>query len=352
MQWLLSLGSWPTVNLEDARRKTVEARGTLTDGGDPSRGRHRAADTLSTIAETWASKQGWAPSTGKRERYPLAQWLPALGCIPAAALAPADIRPVILDIEAAGSGENAHRVRAQIGRVMRYAVGLGRAERDVAADLSDLLAPVQSETYATLTKPEDIAELMRAIDGYNGDPSTVYALRVLPLLSTRPGELHNARWPEFDLHGAEPLWRIPGERMKMRRKNPGEHLVPLSTQAVKLLKELHAITGTGELLFPGLVPGEPISDATINYALRRMGYGPDRIVGHGFRAMASTQLNEQGYTPDIVELQLAHKDSSVRAIYNRSTRLPERRAMMQAWSDYLGGLKAGANVVSCRRLGA
>jgi integrase len=351
VQRLLSLGSWPTVNLDDARRKTIEARGTLTDGGDPARGRHRAADTLSTIAETWAGKQGWAPSTEKRERYLLAQWLPALGSIPAAALTPADIRPVILDIEAAGHGEIARRVRAQIGRVMRYAVGLGRADRDVAADLSDLLAPVQSEKYATLTKPEDIAELMRAIDGYNGDPSTVYALRLLPLVFTRPGELRNAKWVEFDLEGPEPLWRIPGERMKMRRKNPGEHLVPLSRQAAALLKALHGITGTGELLFPGLVPGKPISDATINYALRRMGYGPDRIVGHGFRAMASTQLNEQGIPPDVIELQLAHVDSSIRAIYNRATRLPERRKMMQGWADYLDALKAGGNVVPFRRGG-
>lgn len=351
MQRQLSLGSWPTVNLDDARRKTVEARGTLTDGGNPARGRHRAADTLSTIAETWAGKQGWAPSTEKRERYLLAQWLPALGSIPAAALTPADIRPVILDIEAAGHGEIACRVRAQIGRVMRYAVGLGRADRDVAADLSDLLAPVQSQKYATLTMPEDIAELMRAIDGYNGDPSTAYALRLLPLVFTRPGELRNAKWVEFDLEGPEPLWRIPGERMKMRRKNPGEHLVPLSRQAAALLKALHGITGTGELLFPGLVPGKPISDATINYALRRMGYGPDRIVGHGFGAMASTQLNEQGIPPDVIELQLAHVDSSIRAINNRATRLPERRKMMHGWADYLDALKAGGNVVPFRRGG-
>jgi len=200
---------------------------------------------------------------------------------------------------------------------------------------------VQSEKYATLTKPEEIGELMRAIDGYTGDPSTMAALRILPLVFTRPGELRNARWHEFDLDGREPLWRIPGERMKMRRKSPGEHLVPLSTQATALLKKLRTITfndPTG-LLFPGLVPGKPISDATLGQALRRLGYGPDRIVPHGFRAMASTQLNERGFPPDVIELQLAHRDSSVRAVYNRSTRLPERRAMMQAWADYLDTLK-------------
>jgi integrase len=346
----LSFGAWPTILLDRAREKATEARATLTEGTDPARGHRRGSgETMGALAATWAGRQGWAKSTDKRERYLMAQWLPSLGDIPAAALTPADIRPVILDIEKAGHGEIARRVRAQIGRVLRYAVGLGRAERDVAADLGDVLAPVQSEKYATLTKPGDIADLMRAIDSYGGDPSTVYALKILPLVFTRPGELRNAKWAEFNLDSAEPLWRIPGERMKMRRKNPGEHLVPLSNQAVKLLKELRTITGTGALLFPGLVPGKPISDATINYALRRMGYGPDRIVGHGFRAMASTQLNEQGYAPDIIELQLAHKDSSVRAIYNRSTRLPERRAMMQAWANYLDGLKAGGdNVVTLR----
>ena len=159
------------------------------------------------------------------------------------------------------------------------------------------------------------------------------------------------RWPEFDLDGPDPLWRIPGERMKMRRKNPGEHLVPLSRQAAALLTELRTITGHDPhgLLFPGLVPGKTISENTLNQALRRMGYGPDKIVSHGFRAMASTALNEQGHAPDLIELQLAHHDSSVRAIYNRSTRLPERRAMMQSWADYLDALRTGANVVPFRR---
>ena len=343
----LSFGPWPDITVEAAREKATDARAALRDGKDPARG-HRAArggiegETMDALAAAWAARQAWAPSTEKRERYLLTHWLPELGSIPARALTPQDIRPVVLGIEGRGRGEDAHRVRAQIGRVLRYAVALGHAERDVAADLGDVLAPVQSEKYATLTKPAEIAELMRAIHSYNGDPSTMCALRLLPLVFTRPGELRNARWPEFDLDGAEPLWRIPGERMKMRRKNPGEHLVPLSTQVVALLKKLRMVTWDNAqgLLFPGLVPGKPISDATLGQALRRLGYGPDRIVPHGFRAMASTQLNEQGFAPDIIELQLAHRDSSVRAIYNRSTRLPERQAMMQAWADYLDALRA------------
>ena len=308
---------------------------------------------MGVLAAAWADKQSWAPSTEKRERYLLAQWTPALGSIPARALTPADIRLVVLGIEAEGHGENARRVLAQIGRVLRYAVSLGHAERDVAADLGDVLGAVQSEKFATLTKPAEMAELMKAIYTYGGDASTVYCLRILPHVFTRPGELRNARWPEFDLDVPEPLWRIRSERMKMRRKNPGEHLVPLSMQAGALLKELRTITGTNVhgLLFPGLLPGKPISDATLGQALRRLGYGPDRIVPHGFRAMASTALNEQGHAPDLIELQLAHRDSSVRAIYNRSTRLPERRAMMQSGSDYLDALRTGANVVLFRRPG-
>ena len=353
---LLSLGPWPDITLDAAREKAAEARPALHDGKDPARG-YRAArggiadETMGVLAAAWANKQAWAPSTEKRERHLLALWTPKLGDIPARALTPADIRPVVLAIERDGYPENARRVLAQIGRVLRHAVALGHAERDVAADLGDVLALVQSEKYATLTKPAEIAELMLAIYTYNGDPSTCYCLRILPLVFTRPGELRNARWPEFDLDGRDPLWRIPGERMKMRRKNPGEHLVPLSTQAAALLKELRTITGHDPhgLVFPGLVPGKPISENTLNQAVRRMGYGPDKIVSHGFRAMASTALNEQGHAPDLIELQLAHHDSSVRAIYNRSTRLPERRAMMQSWADYLDALRTGANVVPFRR---
>jgi len=195
---LLSLGPWPDITLDAAREKAAEARPALHDGKDPARG-YRAARggidgaALGVLAAAWADKQAWAPSTEKRERYLLAQWTSRLGAIPARALTPADIRPVVLAIERDGYPENARRVLAQIGRVLRHAVALGHAERDVAADLGDVLAPVQSEKYATLTKPAEIAELMRAIYTYSGDPSTCYCLRILPLVFTRPGELRNAR---------------------------------------------------------------------------------------------------------------------------------------------------------------
>lgn len=175
----LSFGGWPAVTLDAAREKATEARAALRAGHDPARG-HRAArggiagETMGALAAAWADRQTWAPSTEKRERYLLAQWTPKLGDIPARALTPGDIRPVVLSIEADEYGENARRVLSQIGRVLRHAVALGLAERDVAADLGDVLAPVQGEKYATLTKPTDIAELMKAIYTYGGDPSTVY----------------------------------------------------------------------------------------------------------------------------------------------------------------------------------
>ncbi len=367
VQQVLALGRHGSlgdeVTLERARELAAEARARLKVGHDPMSDRRRSrgveANSLRALAEEWAGKQPWEPRTARRERQILAHWLPALGSFPASSLLPADIRPVLLEIEASGRGDTAHRVRAQIGRVLRYGVVRGLCERDVAADLRGLLAPVHAEQYATLTKPEEIGELMRAIESYSGDPSTEYALKILPLGFVRPGELRNARWAEFDLNGsvdvgasgspelaptAGPLWRIPGERMKMRRKNPGEHLVPLSRQAVMLLTELQTISGgdSNGLLFPGLVRGKPISDATLGQALKRLGYGPDRIVPHGFRAMASTQLNEQGFAPDLIELQLAHVDTSVRGIYNRATRLQERREMMQWWSDRLDALRTSA----------
>ncbi len=365
VQQVLALGRYGSladeVGVERARELAAEARAQLKVGRDPMGDRRRGgggqASSLRALAEEWADKQPWEPRTARRERQILAHWLPALGSLAASSVLPADIRPVLLAIEASGRGDTAHRVRAQMGRVLRYGVVRGVCERDVAADLRGLLAPVHAEQYATLTKPEEIGELMRAIDAYSGDPSTEYALKILPLVFVRPGELRNARWSEFDLNGrvdagvsgsqglaptAGPLWRVPGERMKMRRKNPGEHLVPLSRQAVMLLTDLQAITGgdPNGLLFPGLVRGKPISDATLGQALKRLGYGPDRIVPHGFRAMASTQLNEQGFPPDLIELQLAHVDSSVRGVYNRATRLQERCEMMQRWGNWLDALRA------------
>ena len=344
---LLSFGAWPLVTLDAARRRTLDARSKLVSGEDPGNNtaRRQIGMLMSTFTEEWADRQRWAATTRMREEYLIRQWTPRLGNIPVTALTSEHIQEAILEIERAGHCENAHRALSQISRVLRYVISLKKIERNVAEDVGDVLTPVESTPYATLTKPKEIGELLRAIDAYSGDPSTMYSLRILPHVFTRPGELRNATWDEFDLEGITelgPIWRIPAARMKMRRKNPRDHLVPLSTQTVRLLTELRALTGYGSLVFPGTISGKPISNATVNYALRRLGYGPDRIVGHGFRAMASTQLNELGVDPDIIELQLAHKDSSVRAIYNRAIRIEDRQAMMQKWSDYLDKLKADA----------
>jgi integrase len=224
--------------------------------------------------------------------------------------------------------------------VFRYAVQTERAAHDVTADLRGALAPVVSEHHAAITEPVRIGELLRAIDGYTGHGATAYALKLAPLLFVRPGELRHAEWPEFDLDGPEPQWRIPAEKMKMGE----QHLVPLSKQAVALLRELQPLTGRGPYLFPSIRSRtRPMSDNTVNAALRRLGYTSKEMTGHGFRSLASTCLNEQGYHPDLIELQLAHAErNKVRAAYNKAQRLPERRKMMQAWSDYLDQLVAGS----------
>lgn len=228
--------------------------------------------------------------------------------------------------------------------MFRYAIATGRATRDISADLRGALAPRTTKNYAAITDPAKVGELLRAIDGYDGQPTTTAALRLAPYVFVRPGELRAAEWSEFLLDGPEPEWRIPSERMKM-----GEaHIVPLSRQAVAILRELRPITGTGRFVFPAIGGGgRPLSENTLNGGLRRLGYSGDQMTAHGFRSVASTLLNERGVNPDLIELQLAHAERNrVRAAYNRALRLAERRVMMQEWSDYLDMLREG--VVSAR----
>ena len=274
---------------------------------------------------------------------------PYIGSRPIAKLSAVDVLKVLKRIEGRGIHETAHRTRQRCAQVFRYAVQTARAERDPTVDLKGALAPVAKEHHAAITEPARIGELLRAIDGYAGHVVTAYALKLAPLLFVRPGELRHAEWPEFDLDSAEPLWRIPAEKMKMRE----QHIVPLATQALGLVRELQSVTGRGRYVFPSLRSGSrPMSENTVNAALRRLGYSTDEMTGHGFRSLASTCLNEQGYHPDLIELQLAHTErNQIRAAYNKAQRLPERRKMMQAWGDYLDGLRAGANVVSLRRAG-
>jgi integrase len=349
---LISLGAYPDVALKRAREKRDEARRLLADGIDPSAQRRasRAAllETFEGVAREWLALQSksLAPETisilGARLHSAL---YPYLGSRPIGSITAQELLGALRRIEARGRHETAHRVRALAGRVLRYAVATGRAQHDVAADLKDALAPVKSKNFASVTDPVRVGELLRAIHGYSGHPVTALALKLAPLVFVRPGELRAAEWSEFDLANAE--WRIPGARMK--RGEP--HLVPLARQALAILREAEPLARGGRYLFPSLrTRDRPMSNNTINAALRRLGYTSEEQTGHGFRTMASTLLNEQGFPPDVIELQLAHAErNKVRAAYNKAQRLPERRKMMQAWADYLDGLRAGGQVVPIKR---
>lgn len=349
---LLCLGQYPDVSLKRAREKRDEARTLVADGIDPSAKkkaeRKASADTFDAIAREWLALQSYKPKTMAKAQWLLDDWLiKYLGARPIRTITAAEILAVCRRLEAQGKRETAHRLRALASRVIRYAVSTGRADRDPTQDLRGALAPIIVTNHAAVTEPKKIGELLRAIADYQGQPGTMAALKLAPLTFVRPGELRAAEWSEFDLDGDDPQWRIPGSRMKM-----GEtHLVPLSRQAVAILRELQSITGDGKYLFPSLRSSlRCISDNTVNAALRRLGYSKDEMVGHGFRSMASTCLNEQGWHPDLIELQLAHAErNKVRAAYNRAERLAERRKMMQSWADYLDSLKAGAKVIPIKR---
>lgn len=347
---LLSLGTYPEVSLKLARERRDRARELVAAGRDPSAQRQadRAAqaDTFEHIAREWLlqQKHALAPATyGKKLGWFEDFLFPHIGRHAIASLTAPDLLKVLKRIEERGIHETAHRARSLAGNVFRYAIVTGRAERDISADLRGALKPVAVKNRSAITMPSQIGELLRRIHAYHGQPATEAALKLAPLLFVRPGELRRAEWSELHLDGKKPEWRIPPAKMKMR----DEHLVPLSTQAVEILRDLEPITGGGgRYVFPSIRGADrPISENTVNLALRAMGYTGDEMTGHGFRAMASTLLNEQGFAPDVIELQLAHKERDVvRAAYNRATRLDERRKMMQAWADYLDELRVGKSV--------
>lgn len=347
---MVSLGVYPDVPLKLARERRDEMRKLIAVDVDPAAQRRaeRAghANTFKAIADEWIKKQNFAAATLEKAEWTFRDLLyPYVGSRPIAAITAPEILGVLRRLEERGKHETAHRTKQRASQVFRYAIATGRAERDPTADLRGALAPIVVTNRAALTDPRAVAALLRAIDGYVGQPSTEYALKLAPLVFTRPGELRAAEWSEIDLGAAE--WRIPAPRMKMREL----HIVPLARQAVELLQKLHSITGSARYLFPSLrTPTRPISENTLGAALRRLGFSKDEMTAHGFRAMASTLLNEQGFPPDVIELQLAHAErNEVRAAYNRASRLAERRKMMQAWADYLDGLRVGANVAPFRR---
>lgn len=349
----LSLGVYPDVGLKDARQRRDDARKLLANGIDPGENRKavkatktdRATNSFEVIAREWFSKNSttWSHDHGIRIIRRLERDIfPWIGGKPIAEIKAKELLETLRRIEERGAVETAHRALQNCGQVFRYAIATGRAERDPSPDLKGALPPVKQSHHAAITNPKAIAELLRAIDGYQGTFVTKCALRLAPLLFVRPGELRKAEWSEIDLDNAE--WNIPAERMKMREP----HLVPLCSQALDILRDLHAQTGNWRYVFPGArTISRPMSENAVIAALRRMGYAKDEMSGHGFRAMARTILDEVlGVRTDFIEHQLAHAvlDPNGRA-YNRTTHLGERRKMMQLWADYLDKLKAGAEII-------
>lgn len=349
----LSFGIYPLVSLVQAREKRDEARKLKTEGIDPGQFKREekqtkaseAANTFERVARAWLGKSAAkrAESTHKKSVTLLEQDIfPAIGQMPISAIKPTDVLEALRKIERRGALETTSKARRLCSQVFKYAVAEGLIERDATADIGGALATAEKKHYAAITAPKQAGELMRAIEGYQGNIYSVAALKLSPLVFVRPGELRAAEWSEIDLDAAE--WRIPASKMKMKT----DHLVPLSTQAVEILRNVQAVSGRGKYVFPSLRTGERcMSENTVAAALRRMGYDSETMTAHGFRAMARTIMDEVlGERVDLIEHQLAHavKDPNGRA-YNRTAHLPARRQMMQRWADYLDKLKAGADVI-------
>ena len=346
---LLSLGTYPDVNLKVARERRDEARRLLVAGIDPGAHRKaqksaradRVANSFETVAREWYGKHApnWAANHADRiiRRFER-DIFPWIGGRPIAEIAAPDLLAVLRRIEERGAIETAHRALGNCGQVFRYAIATGRAERDPSQDLRGALPPAKGGHFAATTDPNRVAEILLAMDGYQGAFTVRCALRLAPLVFVRPGELRKAEWAAIDLDAEE--WRYTVT------KTNTPHIVPLSRQAVEILRELHPLTGRGRFVFPSArSAARPMSDNAILAAMRRMGIGKEEMSGHGFRAVARTILDEVlGVRPDYIEHQLAHavRDPNGRA-YNRTAHLPERRKMMQQWADYLDQIKAGAD---------
>ena len=350
---LLSFGTFPEIGLSDARTYREDARELVAKGIDPSAARKAAkaakaesnANSFEVVAREWIGlqKNKWSPANTKVVTRQLENDIfPWIGKRPIAELKAPELLKVLRRMEERGVLDSAHRARTIAGQVFRYAIATGRTERDIAADLSGALAQPKKKHLPAITEPKKVAELLRAIDAFEGSLVVKCALRLAPLFFVRPGELRKAEWCEIDFDASE--WNIPAEKMKMKQP----HLVPLSTQAIEILSELQPLTGNGRYVFRGArSAARPLSDMALSAAIRRLGYEQGEMTPHGFRAMARTILDEVlQVRPDFIEHQLAHavRDANGRA-YNRTSHLAERRKMMQLWADYLDALKTGANVV-------
>ena len=342
-QKLLSLGVYPEVSLKDARKKRDDAKKLLAQNIDPSEAKKeekrlsilQAANTFEIVANEWLSKRtNLGSKTLKTYQHYLSYAFEAFGYKPVHEVTSPDVLAVCRKLEAKGTIETAHRVKATCGQVFRYAIATGRATYEPTQALKGALQPVITTHQAAIVDPLLVARLMQDIQGYEGHYTTVYALKLAPLVFVRPSELRGAKWADIDLDAKE--WRY------FINKTKTEHFVPLSTQAVKLLADLKAISSNSPYVFPSIRSNQrTMSENTINAALRRLGYTKDEMCGHGFRAMARTILDEVLGCPfEVIEMQLAHavKDANGRA-YNRTKYREQRHKMMQHWSDYLDGLR-------------
>lgn len=358
---LLALGVYPTVGLKAAREGRDEARKALARGEDPgelrkaakAQAEHEARNTFRSVADDWLKHQAprWAPGTLATIEQSLKTYIfPTLGARPMAQIKPREVAAAVRAIEEKGAGEAAARVLQRVKAIYRFGVVHERIETNPMLDLrpAELLKPRQVRHRAALSDRE-LPAFLAALDAYEGDPTTKAALRFLMLTAVRPGELRGARWAEIHEDAAQ--WRIPADRMKMKEA----HLVPLSAQALAVLKAQRAISGDQELVFPSpFYPGKPLSENTLNGALTRMGYGSaGGHTAHGFRALFSTVANECGHDADVIERQLAHAErNEVRAAYHRAAYVEERTRLMQWWADYLDGRKSGKVLGFARKVAA
>lgn len=342
---LISLGPYPTVSLKEARERATAARKTLESGTDPSAERKReknmTQNTFEMVAREWHAMKSakWTASYAEATLNRMQRNLfPFIGSRPVNEVTAPEILTLLRKVEARGQVGTAHALKHVCSGVMRYAIATGRAERDPAADLRGALAPHLKKHRPALTAPESVGNLMHSIYNYQGSLVVRSALQLLALTFCRSVEIREAEWKEFDFD--DKLWRIPAERMKMKR----DHLVPLSRQAIAVLEKLRTYSGKGQYVFPSYrSEAVPFGKTALQKAIKVMGFERDEMCPHGFRSMASTLLNELGYNADWIERQLAHiPHGQVRGIYNRAEYLQERRKMMDEWADYLDGLRKKA----------
>jgi len=342
----VALGIYPALPLSDARKEKDKFRALIKNGIDPITHKQTQKDdqrranenSFEVIAREWHGKNfhTWTPDHAETIMSRLERDIfPWLGHKPITAITPPEMLATLRRIESRGALDTAHRIHQICGKVFRYAVATGRAERDPCADVKGALPPTRQKHLASIIDPVEVGKLLLAIEGYKGTLIARCALQIAPYLFCRPGELRHMEWKEIDFENAE--WRIPAHKMKMRTM----HIVPLSQQALKILNEIKPATSHSIYVFPSIRSNQkPMSENTVLAGLRRLGYTTEEMTGHGFRSMASTLLNELGWNPDAIERQLAHGErNSVRAAYNYAEYLPERRKMMQAWADHLDKLK-------------